>query len=243
MMLQQRAAEPELLDNPNADVREVIRSLRFCAKVNRFLGGTRVVRRFLEAEFRRAPAGQNLRVLDIGSGDGGIPLAVNRWVKRQGRNVEWTCLERSAHAARLARQAVVAAHDSQIRVVEEDVFDHKPEEPYDYAIGSMFFHHLSDEEILALLEQLGTYVRGSVLINDLKRCGVCYRGFAAMAWLFSPTVRHDALLSIRRGFRPGKLRRLLARAEGAISVSVTRHRFCRLAGVVRFPVSKARMEL
>lgn len=239
----QRATEPEKLDHPNADMREVARSLRLCAIVNRVLGGTRVVRKFLETEFRRAPARRTLRILDIGSGDCSIPLAINRWAMKQGRPVEWTCLERSVHAGRLARRAVKAAHDLQIQVVEEDVFDHKPEEPYDHAIGSMFFHHLSDEEILALLDRLRMYVRGSVLINDLERCGVCYHGFAAMAWLFSPAVRHDALLSIRRGFRPGGLRSLLARAEGASSVSTARYWFCRLAGVVRFDaVGKASRE-
>jgi hypothetical protein len=171
--------------------------------------------------------------LDIGAGDGSIPLAVNRWARGQGRNIEWVCLERSPHAARLARQAIAAANDSRIQVMEDDIWDHQPDEPYDCAIGSMFFHHLTDEKILTLLEWLRTFVSQSVLVNDLQRCGVSYRGLAAISWLFSPAVRHDALLSIRRGFRPGKLRRLFERLKG-VSVSVTRHWFCRVACVVRF---------
>ena len=232
MMLDRRATEPELLDRRDLDAPQVAQSLRLCATVNRFLGGTRVVRKFLEAEFRRAPTNRPLRVLDIGAGDGSIPLAVNRWARGRGRNVEWVCLERSPHAARLARQAAAAANDLRIQVIEEDILDHQPDEPYDCAIGSMFFHHLTDEGILALLERLRTFVSQSVLVNDLERCGACYRGFAAISRFLAPAVRHDALLSIRRGFRPGELFRLLARMKG-VSVSVTRCWFCRLAGVIR----------
>jgi len=233
MMLDQRATEPELLDRRDIDAREVSRSLRFCAMVNRLLGGTKVVRKFLEAELALAPANRLLRVLDIGSGDASIALAVSRWAARRGRNVEFVCLEHNPHAARVARQAVLAANDSRVQVVEGDILTHQPDEPYDCAIGSLFFHHLADEEILALLERLRTFVRRSVLVNDLKRCAVCYCGAAAISLLFSPAVRHDALLSIRRGFRPGKLLRLLGRMK-SVSVSVTRYWFCRLAGVIRF---------
>jgi hypothetical protein len=121
-----------------------------------------------------------------------------------------------------------------VEVVEDDIFTHLPDEPYDCAIGSLFFHHLADEEIIALIERLRTFIRRSVLVNDLKRCGTCYRGLAVISWLLLvPAVRRDALLSIRRGFRPGKLRRLLSRIK-SVSVSVTRYWFCRLAGVIRF---------
>jgi len=232
-MLKQRATEPELLDRPGIRGRQVARSLRVCRMINRFLGGARVVRKFLEAELTRAPAGGPLRVLDIGSGDGSIPLAVSRWAQRNGHSVEFTCLEHNPHAARLARQAILAANDSRVRVIEGDVFTHQPDEPYDCVIGSLFFHHLGDEEMLALLARLRTFVRRSALVNDLARCAVCYYGTAAASLLFSSTIRHDALLSIRRGFRPGKLLRLLGRMKG-VSASVTRYWFCRLAGVVRF---------
>jgi len=232
-MLEQRATEPELLDRRDTDAPEVARSLRFCAMVNRFMGGTRVVRKFLQAELARASADRPLRVLDIGASDANIALAVSRWAARSGRNVEFICLEHNPHAARVARQAVLAANDSRVEVVEGDIFTHQPDEPYDCAIGSMFFHHLTDEEILALIERLRTFVRRSVLVNDLRRCVVSYRKLVAISWLLAPAVRHDALLSIRRGFKTWELRRLLGRMK-CVSVSVTCHWFYRIACVIRF---------
>ncbi len=240
MILDQRATEPELLDGRDIDAEQLAESVRLCAISNRLLGGTRVVRKFLEAEVRRAPTNRPLRVLDIGSGNGSIPLAVSRWAIRRGLNVEFVCLERNPHAALLARQAVHAANDSRVRVVDGDIFTHQPDEPYDCAIGSMFFHHLGDDVILALLERLRSFVRRTVLVNDLQRCVACYAGCALMSRRFSREVRHDANLSIRRGFRRGSLLRLLRRMKG-VSVSVTRYWFCRLAGVIHFDwVSKER---
>lgn len=232
-MLDSRSNAHELLDGRDCDAQEIPGILRACAMANRFFGGTRVVRKFLEAEFTRVPMKRPLRVLDIGSGDGSIPLAVSRWARKRGHDVELVCLERNPHAARLARQAVVAANDSRVRVVEGDVFTHRPDEPYDCAIGSLFFHHLADEEILAMLDRLRTFVRRSVLLNDLQRCVACYAGCVLMSLRFSRAVRHDAILSIRRGFRRGSLLRLFRRMKG-VSASVTRYWFCRLAGVIRF---------
>jgi 2-polyprenyl-3-methyl-5-hydroxy-6-metoxy-1,4-benzoquinol methylase len=232
-MLDQRATEAELLDRRDIGAQDTVQSGRVCAMVNRFGGGTTVVRKFVQAELTRVTTDRPLRVLDIGAGDASIALAVSRWARGQGRNVEWVCLERSPHAAGLARHAVAAAKDSRIQVIEDDIRDHRPDEPYDCAIGSMFFHHLADDEIVAMLERLRTFVRRSVLVNDLKRCPVCYFGYAAISLLFSPAIRHDALLSIRRGFKTWELRRLLSRTKN-VSVSVTRHWFCRLVGVIRF---------
>lgn len=231
--LGKRASEPELLDSQNAGEREVSRSLWFCEIANRFFGGKRVVRKFLQGELRNMPTDRPVRVLDIGAGLCDIPLAMSRWAAQQGRDLRFACLERHPHAADLARQAVAAANDFRVQVVEGDILSHQPDEPYDYAIGSLFFHHMAEGEILAILERLRTFVRRGVLVNDLRRCGSCYRVWRVVTRFFAPAIRHDLLLSVRRGFRSAELRRLLSHMRG-VSVSVTRHWFCRLRGEVRF---------
>jgi len=232
-VLDQRSNDLELVDRPDSKSEDVARSLWFCTVANRYFGGTRVVRKFLQAEFARVPVDRPLRVLDIGAGSCDIPLALSRWARGRGRDIQFVCLERHPHAAHLAREAVAAARDPRVRVLEEDVLAHQPEHTYDYAIGSLFFHHMTDEDVLTILGRLRGVVRRAVLVNDLRRCGVCYRLGSAVSRLFSPVARHDLLLSIRRGFRPWELRRLLRRMKGA-TVSVTGCWFCRLAAVVRF---------
>jgi len=75
-------------------------------------------------------------------------------------------------------------------------------------------------------------VRKAVLINDLHRCLANYIACFILALLVAPEIRHDGLLSIRRGFKPRELQRRLAQHD-PLAV-VRRMWFCRVAGVVRF---------
>jgi len=232
-MLDTRSNDVEIADQPDSQPEDVARSLWYCKVGNRHFGGTRVVRKLLHAALARVPADRPVRVLDVGGGLCDICVAMSRWAANQGREIQFICLERHPHAARLARQAASVVDDSLVAVVEGDILSHRPDEPYDFAIGALFFHHLTDEGILEVLEHLRTFVRHGVLISDLRRCGACYRVWSVVSRFFSPVARHDILASIRRGFRPWELRRLLRRMQD-VSISVTRHWFCRLGAEVWF---------
>ncbi|MFW6061232.1 MAG: methyltransferase domain-containing protein [Planctomycetota bacterium] len=227
-MLSERAHGEEYLDRPDVDRHHAENSYRFMRWVNRYLGGTRAVRQYIRSQ----PPGP-LRVLDIGAGVCDIPLSVTRGARAGGRGVEFTCLETNDDAIRVARQEIRHRRASGIRVVAEDVWAHRPAAPYDCAVGSMFFHHLPDDQILALLAHLRTFVRRSVLINDLRRTAGNYAGCLLATALLPPKVRHDALLSVRRSFRPGELRTLLEQMEN-VQVEMHTLSFSRLATVVRF---------
>ena len=86
-MLSQRARGSEFLDCPDSDPELTERSFRFIRFVNRAGGGIRVVRRFLEAELPKVPAGETVRILDLGCGDCDIPLAITRWADARGYRI------------------------------------------------------------------------------------------------------------------------------------------------------------
>ncbi len=210
MRLKDRSYEPELLDKPDFDPALAIEAYRFMAMVNRWFGGVRAVRRFVAAEARRQPPGQPLHVLDIGSGICDIPIQVVQWAGRRGLDVRFTCLEVSPHAPAIARERIERAGlRERIRVVTEDAFAHSPAWGYDCAAGSMFFHHLTEEQILALIRHLRGFVRRSVLISDLGRSWADYLGGWFLTLPMSAGLKHDALLSIRRSFRANELDALL----------------------------------
>ncbi len=229
-MFEARATEKELLDEPDCSPELAAASYRFMEMVNARFGGVAVVRRFLSQQ-----SDEPIHVLDIGSGSCDIPLAVSRWAQKSGRAVRFTCLEPAAGAAAIARERLSSAGDPAVGLLQEDAFAHAPMEPYDCAMSSMCFHHLSDEEILRLLERLRQQVRGPVLINDLLRSrwsSLVTR--ALLAVVGAPAgVRHDALLSIRRGFRPDELSALLSRLPHASS-TVTTAPFFRVVAVIKF---------
>jgi hypothetical protein len=231
-MLTHRDSGTELLDRPDCDPVLAAKSYRFMSLVNRIGGGTRVVRRFLARELASAPVSRTVRVLDFGSGTCDIPLAVARWAARHGHQVEFTCIEQNPRALDLAGQAVARARCTRIKLVLGDVFTHQPAEPYDYAVGSMVIHHFGRQEISRLIAHLAGFVTRALLINDLRRCALNYAACYALTVAHDPLVRHDALLSIRRGFRPGDLLTLVD--TGQTTATVSPAWFCRVVANVRF---------
>jgi len=86
-----------------------------------------------------------------------------------------------------------------------------------------------------LLHRLRGFVRKSLLINDLRRSRLA--SLAARLLLVATAapagVRHDALLSIRRGFKIDELRTLLRQLDG-VTVSVEPASWFRIAAIIRF---------
>jgi hypothetical protein len=99
----------------------------------------------------------------------------------------------------------------------------------------MCFHHFSNAQILMLLHGLRGFVRSSLLINDLRRSQLA--SLAARLLLVATAapagVRHDALLSIRRGFKIDELRTLLRQLD-SVTVSVESARWFRIGAIIRF---------
>jgi SAM-dependent methyltransferase len=223
----------EFLDRADCDPALAAASYRFMEAVNCRFGGIRVVRRFLSAETAGRYNGAALRILDIGSGSCDIPLAVSRWARACDIPLHFTCLETASHAVDIARGKLARAGNPAVQLLQENAFTHRPAEPYDWAVASMCFHHFSDEQILALLQRLRSYVRHSVLINDLRRSQLASLAARLLLVGMPAGVRHDALLSIRRGFKIGELRTLLRRLD-RVTVSVEPARWFRIAAIIRF---------
>jgi len=228
-----RATATEFLDRPDCDPALAAASYRFMEMVNRRFGGIRMVRRFLATESARRHAGGPLRVLDIGSGSCDIPLAVSRWARAHDIPLHVTCLEIAGHTVDIAHKQLTRAGNPAVQLLQEDVFTHQPAEPYDCAVASMCFHHFSDAQILTLLQRLRGFVLNSVLVNDLRRSRLAYLAGRLLVVGTPPGVRHDALLSIRRGFQVSELSALL-RQLGNVTVSVESARWFRIAAIVRF---------
>lgn len=228
-MFERRAHGSELLDGPDCDRRLARRSYRFMRTVNRFGGGTRAVRSFLAEELRHGSSGQPVRILDLGVGSADIPLSIIRWAQAHGHRVEFTCIDHNAHALEIARQTIDGA---PIKLVQADLFTFLPPAEFDYAVGSMVFHHFTSDDIDRLVRHLRRFVRKALLINDLRRCVTNYAVCAVLGWRLEKGIRHDALLSVRRGFQPSELAGLLASHDSKAAVKTAW--FCRVTGVVRF---------
>ncbi len=230
-MFEKRAEVPELIDLPDCPESLVRTSHKFMEYVNKFFGGTAVVKKFIKAESLRLNK-SSLKILDIGSGSCDIALNVSRWCRRQGFQVKFTCIESSIYASEMAREKI-ASGNRDIELINVDIFEYAPAEIFDCAVGSMFFHHLTNSHIIRLIKHLKNFVKHSVLINDLRRTMPVYAGCVLLTSILPSNARHDALLSIKKGFQPEQLRELLCEIDGSL-ISVDRAFLGRVKAIIQF---------
>lgn len=204
----------ELMDDLAVDERNIDRALQELSMINRWLGGDRVSRLGVQWILRSLPPGRPVTVLDVGAGGSDL----SRALAPIGRRFEVTALDVNPRAGDFARK-----HGRPITVIVGSAhalpFD---ERSFDIAHVSLFLHHCSDEEASTLLENLSRIARYGIVINDLHRHALAYASISLLTRLFSRSalVRHDAPVSVLRGFLRRELTALVpARLHTAVSIS------------------------
>jgi SAM-dependent methyltransferase len=205
----------ELLDDPGASASAVETSLRNIARANRWFGGTAALCWGLGRVLRDIPPGTRLTLLDIGSGLGDVPRAATAWAARRGVRLAAVGLERHPGAARLAAARglpTMVGCAGAPPVSEKSV---------DIVSVCMVAHHFEPESVVELFRTCDRLARHAVIVADLRRAGLAVAAFRCGARLlrFDPVTTVDGVTSIRRGFTPSELGRLLARASVAGTVA------------------------
>jgi ubiquinone/menaquinone biosynthesis C-methylase UbiE len=189
-----RSDTPEIMDDPSRPQREFDDAYRELAVVNRWLGGIRAIERFL-------PSQNNLLILDVAAGACDVADAIS--LRRQCRVV---VLDRNAQGLRLAKRSYA---------VTADALDMPfPDKTFDVVMASLFFHHLSNDECVRVLERMWRITKRIVLVNDLHRHPAAYFSIRLLAAAFSKSVmfRHDGPVSVLRAFSPKELLAIAGRA-------------------------------
>ncbi|MGH7568686.1 MAG: methyltransferase domain-containing protein [Gemmatimonadales bacterium] len=198
----------ELLDDPQADPFAVRAQLGDIARLNALFGGSRVVVEALEPFFQAAGTDQHWTLLDVGTGAGDIPVAVAAAARRYGITCTTIGVERIPTAARMARSAGLRAV-----VGDGDALPFAPKS-VDVVVASQVLHHLSREAAIRWIAGIDRLARRAVVLADLRRSRLAMAGI----WLVAPSLgmsratRHDAVVSLRRGFRRRELAALLEAA-------------------------------
>ena len=192
----------EVLDDPRADPTAVRRTLRDIVRLNRLFGGTGAVmwglRRIFERGMRNAERGTAKRwtVLDVGTGAGDIPVAAVRVARRYGIELVPIGVERiptAARAARAAGLAAVLADGNALPFAERSI---------DIVIASQVLHHMPRATAVRWIAALDCIARRGVVLADLRRSRPAMAGMwlAAFPMGLDRTTRHDAVLSLQRGY-------------------------------------------
>jgi SAM-dependent methyltransferase len=203
--LSKRRREREWMDEPDADPVQLGAALRFLRRVNSWLGYTRATLGHLDRLSKGWARGETIRIIDLATGSADVPRAILGWAERKGWDVRVVGVDRHGFTARSATEGEA---DSRLAIVQGDVFDLPFEAgSFDYAITSLFLHHLDDDQVVEVLRVMGRLARRGVIVSDLLRH---YRAYAWITFftLFSNAMlRHDARVSVAQSFTRGEILR------------------------------------
>jgi len=216
-----RSYELEHLDKGDYTAEEYRGCILELQRVNRYLGDASAMRRSVLAEIERAEP-YRFSLLDVGAGSGELLRVAARRAEATGAVTRLVGLELNAVSARAILEeskdfpSIFAVRGNALRLPFAD-------DEFDYAMCSLFTHHLKDEEVVDALGELSRVARRRIFVIDLHRHPVAYYLYRTIGPLFlrNRLIREDGALSILRSFRPEELRCLAARA-GLLDISVER---------------------
>ena len=207
MFLSRRATQAEYTDSPNLPFQEVADNYRQLARVNRFLAFADLFTRHLVKWLGRQHCRQ-LRILDVGAGDGSLGRTMTLWAAARGWAWEVTNLDMNGFALQLNPegrnvQGIVTALPF-------------PNDSFDLVIASQMTHHLKTlDDVVCHFKEAGRVSRDAVFICDLHRNAGSYGCLMVLLRLLgvSASIREDGLLSIKRGWRIQEWNSLVRQAE------------------------------
>ena len=163
----ERRLQPEIIDQPDIEPGQLHGALRGLERINWWSGSARILWRPIRRLAGERPA-RPLRILDIATGAGDVPIRLWRKACRAGVQLEIAGCDRSGKAVAYARKRA-EQQNAPLSFFEWDALKGSfPGEP-DVVISSLFLHHLEQDQAVEFLRSMAEAARCMVLVNDLER--------------------------------------------------------------------------
>ena len=210
--LSQRNNEPEIMDQPGLDPAEHAAALRAIARLNWWSRSAGILWRPLYRLAQENP-NRRLRILDLATGSGDIPLRLWQRFRHAGVTVELAGADMSELALLEARKRAANA-GAPIRFFALNALEDPLPQDFDVIMCSLFLHHLEENGAVELLRRMGEATGQMVLVSDLIRSRINYLLAHAGTRLLtrSPMVRFDGPCSVASAFTRAEVRGLAQRA-------------------------------
>jgi 2-polyprenyl-3-methyl-5-hydroxy-6-metoxy-1,4-benzoquinol methylase len=224
--LKQRQREPEVMDDPDLDPRRHAMALRGLSRLNSLSGSVGIIWPPILRLARQLKLTE-LRVLDVATGAGDIPLGLWQKAHRADLNLEVHGVDISPTAIAFARKRA-AEIGAPVTFSDLDVLSSELPHGYDVVISSLFFHHLDDPQAIALMRSMAAAAERLVVVSDLRRnLGGWMLAHAASRLLTRSDVVHtDAALSVKGAYTMDEFR-ALAVSAGLDPITIRRCWPCR----------------
>ncbi len=206
-----RARLTELMDDPECSEELLLQTIRQFASINLLVSSYRtILKRWVLADMLQEPD-RTYHMVDMGAGGCDIDAWLLRTACRRGLNLRITACDLDPRIIRYAEATYGGINGLTIR--RFDLLTDSLEEPVDFVFANHFLHHLTEEQILHLLQRWQPRVSRRMVLSDLERSRAAYLAFSLFARIYRNSfARPDGLTSIRRGFKAEELRKLARQA-------------------------------
>jgi 2-polyprenyl-3-methyl-5-hydroxy-6-metoxy-1,4-benzoquinol methylase len=203
-----RSDHNELLDQPDIPAADIQRNLYELSVINQQLGGHSVT---WKGFTQLAAKGKEIHVCEIGCGGGDNLKAIENKASGKYGRLLFTGIDINTECIQVAKK-LDWKNPAQFLVsdyIKVD-FQTKP----DIIFSSLFCHHFRESDLIDMFHWMHKNSRSGFFINDLHRHPLAYHSIRFLSSMFSKSylVKHDAPLSVLRGFKKKELEDLLHKA-------------------------------
>lgn len=210
-----RSTELEIMDDLNCAGEVVDQTLRELEIINRWLGGNRLTMHAVAKMLKQAKnkTGAPIFIADLGCGSGDMLKRIADLGRRHGLPMQLTGIDANPHIIAVARKNCSTYPEITFEAIDVLGNDFR-QRKFDIIIGTLFFHHFSDNTLVALFTRIKEQATLGIIINDIHRHWLAYHSIRLLTQLFSRSdmVKFDAPLSVLRAFNRYELEVLLSQS-------------------------------
>jgi len=205
-----RSGDAEIMDDLEYAGEMMDRTLGELEVINRWLGGNNVTIDGISKLLKGSKRDRTVHVADLGCGRGDMLVMIDRWAKKQKLDVNLIGIDANQYVIDAARKRLNGFPHIQLHAINilSPAFQGKK---FDIVIGTLFYHHFSDEQLISFFSRLKNQANIGFLINDIHRHSLAYYSIKLLTGLFSRSsmVKYDAPLSVLRAFSREELSNIL----------------------------------
>lgn len=229
--LTSRVLVPEVMDDPALDDPSHQQALAALTRINRLSASAAIVWPPIRQLARRLKT-DRLKILDVATGAGDVPLALAKRARQAGLRLEITGVDVSPRAIEFARQRAKSGGEgasADVTFRQLDVLTEPLPDDCDVVMCSLFLHHLETAAAERFLAAAGQAARHLVVVSDLRRSLTgWWMAYAASRLLTRSQVIHvDATRSVDAAFSMDELR-TMAQSAGLSGIKIVRRWPCRM---------------
>ena len=171
-MFKTRSSELEFIDTGDYTTDEYEGCLNELRRINRWLGDESALKNSLLREIEHEDL-KEFSVLDVGAGSGELLRVIANFARGQNRDAKLLGLDFNQISAAAIREE--SRQFKEIFAVRGNAVSLPfTNDAFDYAICSLFTHHLKDEMIVETLREMRRVSRRRVFVIDLHRHPIAY---------------------------------------------------------------------